>query len=153
MRLYDAISERKTSSSVVVIPARDEALRIGPCLTSLNAQRQRPEAVLLLLNNCTDDTETIARALAPALRFRLDIVRRDLPPGQAHAGRARSFGMALAARGAGADGVLLTTDADAVVPPDWVGRNLAALRRGADVVCGRAVIDTGGSRDDPGPPA
>jgi len=36
---------------------------------------------------------------------------------------------------------LLTTDADAVVPADWVAANLAALRRGADVVCGRAIID------------
>jgi hypothetical protein len=37
--------------------------------------------------------------------------------------------------------VLLTTDADAVVAPDWVVRNVEALRRGADVVCGRAIID------------
>ena len=62
MTVMDAMSEPKTSTVIVVIPARDEALRIGPCLTSLNAQRQRPEAVLLLLNNCTDKTETIARA-------------------------------------------------------------------------------------------
>jgi len=133
--------EPKTSTAIVVVPARDEAARIGPCLASLNDQRQRPDAVLLLLNNCTDNTETIARVMAPVLRFKLDIVNRDLPPGQANAGNARRLGMALAARRAGLDGVLLTTDADTIVPPDWVRRNLEGLCRGADVVCGRAVID------------
>jgi GT2 family glycosyltransferase len=137
----DATSEQKASAIIVVVPARDEAERIGPCLASLNEQRQGPDAVLLLLNNCTDGTETIARAMAPALRFKLDVLSRDLPPGQANAGGARRCGMALAARRAGVDGMLLTTDADAIVPPDWVQRNLTALRQGADVVCGRAVID------------
>lgn len=141
MATSDATSEETASAIIVVVPARDEAERIGRCLASVNDQRQHPDAVLLLLNNCTDRTETIARAMAPALRFRLDIVNRDLPFGEANAGGARRCGMALAARRAGKDGVLLTTDADAIVPPDWVQRNLAALRRGADVVCGRAVID------------
>lgn len=36
---------------------------------------------------------------------------------------------------------MLTTDADAVVAPDWVSRNLRALGQGADIVCGRAIID------------
>jgi hypothetical protein len=35
----------------------------------------------------------------------------------------------------------MATDADTVVPSDWVARNLAALGGGADVVCGRAVVD------------
>jgi glycosyltransferase involved in cell wall biosynthesis len=139
--ITEAMSEQKTLKTVVVIPARDEAARIGLCLAALNDQRQCPDAVLLLLNNCTDQTETIARAVAPVLPFKLDIVRRDLPPRRANAGHARRLGMALAARRAGPEGVLLTTDADTIVPPDWVRRNLAALRRGADVVCGRAVIN------------
>jgi hypothetical protein len=37
--------------------------------------------------------------------------------------------------------VLLTTDADAIVAPDWIATNLAALHEGADAVCGRAVLD------------
>jgi hypothetical protein len=47
----------------------------------------------------------------------------------------------VAAKRAGSSGVLLTTDADAIVPPDWVSRNLNALHQGVDIVCGRAVID------------
>jgi hypothetical protein len=126
---------------IVAVPARDEAERIAACLTALSNQQQCPDAVVLLLNNCTDATEAIARDLAPRLRFRLDIVSRDFPPWQANAGWARRLAMQLAAVQAGPGGVLLATDADTIVPPDWIRRNLAALDAGADAVCGRAVID------------
>jgi hypothetical protein len=126
---------------VVAIPARDEAERIAPCLIALNEQIHRPDAVVLMLNNSSDTTETIARSLAPGLRFQLDVITRELPPAQANAGHARRLAMAMAAKRAGPDGVLLTTDADAMVPPDWVLRNLASLERGVDIVCGRSMID------------
>lgn len=126
---------------VVAIPARDESERIGPCLAALNKQTQPPNAVVLVLNNCTDDTQSIAQAMAPDLGFRLDIVNCVLPPEQANAGCARRMAMEIAAEQAGEHGVLLTTDADSIVPPDWVAACLAGLRAGADVVCGRAVID------------
>ena len=129
------------NNTVVAIPARDEAERIVPCLIALNEQIQRPDRVVLLLNNCSDATETIARALMPDLGFRLQIISRDLPRAEANAGHARRLVMAQAAAEAGSDGVLLTTDADAMVPPDWVSRAVAGLAAGADVVCGRAVID------------
>jgi hypothetical protein len=129
------------NTTVVAIPARDEAARIGPCLIALNEQIRRPDLVVLLLNNCSDSTETIARTMAPDLGFGLQIICRDLPPAEANAGHARRIAMAAAAAQAGHDGVLLTTDADATVPFDWVSRGLAGLRQGADVVCGRAVID------------
>ncbi len=38
------------------------------------------------------------------------------------------------------DGVLLTTDADAVAAPDWIERNCKAIASGAEVVCGRVVL-------------
>ena len=129
------------NTTVVAIPARDEADRIGPCLIALNQQIQCPDLVLLLLNNCSDRTEAIARAMAPGLGFGLEVISRELPPAEANAGHARHLAMAAAAAQAGSDGVLLTTDADATVPSDWVSRGLAGLRMGADVVCGRAVID------------
>jgi hypothetical protein len=39
------------------------------------------------------------------------------------------------------NGILLTTDADGRVSPDWLETNLCALDAGADAVCGRAIID------------
>ena len=126
---------------IVGIPARDEADRIEASLLALNEQTRRPDAVFLMLNNCSDGTEAIARRMNADLLFPLVVISRDLPSGQANAGHARRLAVAAAAERAGADGVLLTTDADGVVPPDWISRNLAALRSGADIVCGRAIID------------
>ena len=133
--------DRGYSRIVVAIPVRDEAARIGPCLTALNKQLRPPDAVILMLNNCTDETETIARTMIPKLRFHLDVISQDLPLHQANAGHARALAMDAAAERAAPSGVLLTTDADAIVPPDWVARNLRALHRGADIVCSRAIID------------
>jgi GT2 family glycosyltransferase len=129
------------SRIIVAIPARDEADRIGRCLIALNGQTQPPDGVILLLNNCSDETGTIARSMAPELGYRLEVVDAKLTAARANAGHARRLAMALAADRAGPDGVLLTTDADSVVPPDWVFRSLAGLRQGADIVCGRAIID------------
>jgi hypothetical protein len=75
------------------------------------------------------------------LGFRLQIACPILSSKRANAGYARRLAMELAAQEAGTDGILLTTDADSVVGSDWVARNLMAIRAGADIVCGRAIID------------
>lgn len=129
------------NTAVVAIPARDEADRIQTCLTALGRQIHPPQAVVLLLNNCSDATAAIARSIATALPYHLELIDQTLPPAQSNAGYARRLAMQAAATLAGPDGVLMTTDADALVAPDWVSRNLRALRSGADVVCGRAIID------------
>ena len=83
------------NSIVVAIPARDEADRIEACLVAMNTQKQRPDDVVLLLNNCSDNTETIARSIAPRMGFRLDVINLDLPPTKANAGHARRLAMEL----------------------------------------------------------
>ena len=61
-------------TAVVAIPARDEADPISLCIQALARQTRSLDAVLLLLNNCSDLTETIARNLAATLPFALHIV-------------------------------------------------------------------------------
>jgi hypothetical protein len=124
---------------VVAIPARDEEASIDACLRALACQTTPPAAVVLLLNNCTDRTEDIAKAIA--FPFPLDIRSVHLQAHEANAGTARRLAMDRAAFLAGPRGVIMTTDADAIVPLDWVARNMAVLAAGADAVCGRAVID------------
>ena len=48
----------------IAIPARNEAALIGRCLSSLAAQTVDPAsfAVVVVANNCTDDTAAIAQA-------------------------------------------------------------------------------------------
>src|ERR1700722_6567411 len=89
---------RARPTTVVAIPVRDEAERITACLTALDRQDRLPDMVLLLLNNCTDTTEAIARVLARSFRFDLKLICRELPPAQANAGCARRIAMASAAR-------------------------------------------------------
>ena len=125
--------------AIVAIPAWNEAARITACLTAIANQIRPPTAVVLLANNCTDGTEAVARAVV--MPFRLHILSVALAAATAGAGTARRLAMQQAALLAGPAGVVLTTDADAVAPADWVARNLDALAAGADMVCGRAVID------------
>ena len=122
---------------VVAIPACNEADRIGPCLEALDVQTGPPaDDIVLLLNNCTDATAAVARATKLHSRTQLHILEHNFSPAQANAGHARRLAMRHAAKLAGPDGVLLTTDADGLVDPDWIHANLNALTCGADVVAG-----------------
>jgi hypothetical protein len=135
---------------LVAIPVRDEADEIGPCLLALAAQRAaRIDAVMLCLNNCCDQSAEVVRAIGDDLPFRVYPIEVLLPDGCAGAGHARRIAMECAADLAGRDGVLLTTDADARVGPDWTAANLAALAAGADSVAGRAVIEPEGAKRIP----
>jgi GT2 family glycosyltransferase len=69
------------------------------------------------------------------------VVERSLLGARANAGFARRLALQHAARGLAGQDVLMTTDADGRVAPDWIESNLASLRHGADAVCGRAEID------------
>ena len=127
---------------VVAIPVRNEVERIGQCLRALAEQRQiLADRVVLLLNGCIDGTEALVRAIAPGLAMDIEIVERDLRGADATAGMARSLAVQHAAAGLNGHDIVMTTDADGTVAPDWIEANLAALQRGAEVVCGRAVID------------
>lgn len=129
---------------IVAIPVKDEADSIGACLQALADQEgAAADRIVLLVNNTTDRTVAAVRDLAPSLPIRIEIVEHQFAPGQADAGHARRMAMQHAAARAGSSGVLLTTDADGQVAPDWLANNLRHLRSGADAVAGCAVIDPG----------
>jgi hypothetical protein len=127
---------------VVAIPVRDEAAAIGDCLRALALQQGAAAAeIVLLVNNSTDGTAELARAMQPVLPCRLHVIEHRFAAPQANAGHARRMAMQHGARLADPGGIVLTSDGDSCVAPDWLEANLAALEAGADVVCGRAVID------------
>ena len=125
---------------VVAVPARDEADRLSGCLRALDDQQRKPDEVILLLNNCSDDSEHVARQMMTCVTYKLVIDTRTLPEAIATAGEARRLAVSIAAEHAGPHGLILTTDADAIVPPDWIKRNVAALAT-TDLVCGRVKLD------------
>ena len=126
----------------IAIPAHNEADWIARCLKALDRQLDGAGYdVVLLVNNSTDATAAVAHAMRPTLSFALDVVEHDFPSEQQTAGQARRLAMELAVRTLPPNGVLLGTDADGQVAPDWLAANLFHLRQGADAVAGRAVLD------------
>lgn len=126
----------------VAIPAHNEADWIARCLEAVDQRLDGVgHRVVLLVNNSTDATAAVARGLQPSLSYVLDVVEHHFPSKQQSAGQARRLAMELAAGKLPPDGVLLGTDADGQVAPDWLAANLAHIRQGADAVAGRAVLD------------
>ena len=141
---------------VVAIPVKDEEERLPACLRALAQQRDRsgqpipPTLVRIVVfaNNCTDQSASLARKLGECLSLDVRVVEARLPPAAAHAGAARRAAMDLAeawlVEGGEKDGVILTTDADSQVAPNWIAENLAAFEAGAEAVLGRIDLDEEG---------
>lgn len=128
--------------SVVAVPVRNEAERIAACLRAIDGQAGLAPGslgVVLFLNNCTDATEAIVAGLVPTMTVPVRVLVENFSG--AHAGWARRRAMDAAAAWLGEAGVILSTDADSRVPPDWVERNRAAMAFGADAVAGRVELD------------
>ena len=132
---------------IVAIPVKNEEALIRPCLDRMIHQTRSPTSVILLLNNCTDFTLDICRD-AQRANSNIIIETCELPAVVASAGEARRRVLDLAMTLAG-DGLILTTDADALPDITWIADNLAEIEAGADVVCGMAAIDKADNNNIP----
>lgn len=96
-------NRRAPVSAVVVIPAHDEAAVIGDSVRALNAALSDGIGILVVADNCTDDTAEIARAAGVEVLERKDV--------NAHG---KGFALAFAAEHLAADppGVFVVLDAD-----------------------------------------
>jgi glycosyltransferase involved in cell wall biosynthesis len=123
----------------VVVPAHNEEALLPACLAALRRAAGAlsiPAHVLVAADSCTDRTAAVARACGAGVTV----------IGARNVGAARAAGMAeLLRRTAGSEpaGVwLATTDADTIVPPGWLRRQLRYASQGWDVVLGTvAVVD------------
>lgn len=121
----------------VVVPAHDEEALLADCLAGLRAAAAAAAGrarvrIVVVADACTDRTEELARALGVEV---LTIAAHNV-------GRARAAG---AAALVGDVDWLATTDADSVVPPDWLAAQLDARAHGADAWVGTVeVVDWGG---------
>jgi cellulose synthase/poly-beta-1,6-N-acetylglucosamine synthase-like glycosyltransferase len=109
----------------VVVPAHNEELLIGRCVTSLRASANDAARILVVAHNCTDATaQEAATAGADVLVFSDPAAR-----GKGHALR---YGMKQAIED-GADAVLIV-DADSTVSANLIPSVRQALSEGSDVV-------------------
>lgn len=133
-----------TRPVVVCVPARNEARRLPVLLDALARQTVGFAVnVALCVNNSTDDSVAVAKAVAKDTggRLRLRVEDRTFPPHLAHAGSARRAAMDFGAEWLGDDDALLvSTDADCRPPDTWLAANLSqagAMR----IVGGRIELD------------
>jgi glycosyltransferase involved in cell wall biosynthesis len=121
----------------VVVPAHNEETLLASCLLALGRASlvlPVPVHALVAADACTDQTAAVARDLgAHVIRI-----------GARRVGAARAAGMRELLRlTAGWDPAavwLATTDADTIVPPDWLWRQLRYADRGWDVVLGTVTV-------------
>ena len=133
----------------VCVPARNERDLLPKLLTSLTTQTAGWDygRIFLVANNCTDDTVAVATRWKS--RLPLTIIDVAFSATEAHAGTARKLALDAGADWLGEthkDALLLTTDADAIVPDDWVASNIRALVH-SDIVGGRLDADLEGATD------
>jgi glycosyltransferase involved in cell wall biosynthesis len=127
-----------------VVPARDEAEFIEPCLRSVLAALDVAAIdgwIVVVADRCANDTADRARALVGD-RGAVRVTDRG------NVGAARRVGCdeairhfaALADAHAREKLWLLSTDADSVVPTDWITTHLAEAARGATAVAGTVAV-------------
>ena len=120
--------KKSTPTFSIVIPAYNEAAFIRDCLRSLQAQHYPSFEVIVVDNNSTDDTASIATALGAR------VVKEP------HAGVcwARQAGLD-AARG----DIIISTDADTTYAPDWLDTIAEQMKDSKTVAVGGTVTYTG----------
>jgi cellulose synthase/poly-beta-1,6-N-acetylglucosamine synthase-like glycosyltransferase len=125
---------------VVLVPAHDEAALIARCVASLRAQTYAPDRyeVVVIADNCTDDTAAVAAAAGA------EVLVRDEP-------HARGKGQALRwaiervlARDPAPDAIAVV-DADSIAVPEFLSRLSAPLAEGAMAVQGESLLIDDGS--------
>lgn len=91
----------------IIIPVYNEEKYLDKCLQSISGQTEKPDEIIVVDNNCTDRTIEIAQ------KYGVKIVKEKIQ-GMIHA------------RNAGFDAakyeIIVRTDADAIVPNDWIFR-------------------------------
>lgn len=112
---------RPTGSSriTVLVPAHNEAVGIGETLESLKSQTYLPHRVIVIADNCTDDTEAIALAHGAE-------VIRTVDNADKKAG-ALNFALAGVLPHTGAEELILVQDADSQLSPDFIERAMGHL--------------------------
>jgi len=130
----------------IAIPARNEGVRLGSCLERIAGlridQRVIALSVVVVANNCRDATAECVRAFAAGWERPCRVIEVELASERAHAGWARRLAFDAAADElVAATDVLLSTDADTQVTPEWLLANLNHLEQGYDAIAARTRFD------------
>jgi len=107
----------------VVVPAHNEALLIAPTLQSITAQLRQADRLLVVADNCSDETAAVAAAEGAEVLVRTDSVRR---------GKGYALDFAIQRLSSAPPAIVLVIDADCQVAPgaiDQLARLCTATAR------------------------
>ncbi|GGV12408.1 hypothetical protein GCM10010260_58850 [Streptomyces filipinensis] len=121
---------------VALIPAHNEADRIGAAIAALRAQSQKPDRIVVVADNCADATADIAR------RAGATVVESS---GNRHK-KAGALNQALdqVLHGLAGDDLVLVQDADTTLVPPFVASAVAAMGSDVGAVGGIFYGEAGG---------
>jgi poly-beta-1,6-N-acetyl-D-glucosamine synthase len=127
----------RTGRVVVLLPAHNEEVTLTATLASLAAQTRLPDRVVVVADNCTDNTALLAYAAGVEVFVTVDNTAKK-------AG-ALNQGLDHVLRSLGDTDHLLLVDADSMLCADWIEQALAALDRdaGTGAVSGAYVARKG----------
>lgn len=138
----------------VVVPVRNEAAYLSPTLESFTRQidlHKKPLdpnlfEIIIFANNCQDESADIARRWKKKNNLlNVHVAEADLPPENSNIGFVRRLLMNEAFRRLQSNqqkgGIIMTTDGDTRVAPDWIAANRREIKNGADAVGGRILIN------------
>lgn len=142
-----SVSRQRIRHVAVVVPARNEQAWINATLDAIATARAALDGVttscIVVLDDCTDATSSLIASrtnssiVVPGPTVVVDASVRS-------AGAARAIGFETALRtGAHLPGEtwLASTDADTLVPPEWLVSQLLLAESGADAVAGIVELD------------
>ena len=116
-----------TLSMAVIVPAHNEAETIGPCLESLAACNRTiaNATVIVVADNCTDRTVTVARKHGARVLVRNDIL---------HRGKGHALAFAFAQLLREPFEAFMVVDADTTASSNFLDRSARRFLAGADAV-------------------
>lgn len=128
---------------VVAVPVKDEAALLPRALDALlTAMVSSPMrgGLVFVVNDTTDASAAIIRRRLQKALVAFAIVEISFAPEIRDAPHARRLALDIAWRYA-PDGVLLTTDADSYVGPNWIESRWFHIASGYDLICEDVLLD------------
>jgi glycosyltransferase involved in cell wall biosynthesis len=156
--IFDDLSPAPALRVSIVVPVRNEASHLVQVLDALRQQRdgqgdplsQSSYEVLLLTNNCTDNSRDLAlRYQRQFPHFRLLLADISLSRPHANIGTVRRLLMNEACRrlmsSGNHRGIIASTDGDTLVDQQWVYQIIREIDQGNDAVGGRILTQSDAS--------
>lgn len=136
---------REALDVAICIPVRDEAERLAACLAAVEDAAigcaDDHIGVVVVVNNSVDQSAAIALDWASRARCPALVCVVELPGRTANVAHARALAFDLALEMAAPDAVLLTTDGDTRVAPEWAHHLATAVRGCGAMAAGTITAD------------